>query len=260
MRIKDVAEKLHLDGTQSRNSTSAPCRSRFAARRTFGGEPGCRLGAPKAARVRRVVMDLWRAFENSPRRNAPQAAILYDKFHVVSGLGEALDEVRKQEYVRLAGRDQSFIKGQKYTLLASRANLPLDGRNALGKLLAANKRLNAADLLKESFGRRRNYQTEGWARRFFENWKAALKWQRLKPCEKFARMVYKHGDGIAAYCLPEKIRCRWASSRASTTISAPSRYAPADCATRDGCASKSSRACPKSHAPHPRESAKSRLF
>lgn len=161
------------------------------------------LGAKKAARVRLVVMDMWRAFENSTRRNAPQAAILYDKFHVVSCLGEALDEVRKQEYARLAGRDRSFIKGQKYTLLSNRANLTLDGRKALGKLLAANKRLNAAYLLKESFGQLWNYQTEGWARRFFENWKAALKWQRLKPYEKFARMVDKHWDGIAAYCRPE---------------------------------------------------------
>ena len=64
------------------------------------------LGARQAARVRLVVMDMWRAFENSTRRNAPQAAILYDKFHVVSCLGEALDEVRKQEYARLAGRDR----------------------------------------------------------------------------------------------------------------------------------------------------------
>jgi transposase len=161
------------------------------------------LGAKKAARVRLAVMDMWKAFEKSTRRNAPGAAILYDKFHVMAHLGEAIDEVRKQEYARLVGRDRSFIKGQKYTLLSNRANLTLDGRNALRKLLAANKRLNAAYLLKESFGQLWNYQTEGWARRFFENWKAALKWQRLKPYEKFARMIEKHWDGIASYCRAE---------------------------------------------------------
>jgi transposase len=31
-----------------------------------------------------------------------------------------------------------------------------------------------------------------WARRFFERWKSALRWQRLKPYEKFARMVEEH--------------------------------------------------------------------
>src|SRR5512141_446396 len=40
-------------------------------------------------------------------------------------------------------------------------------------------------------------------RRFFENWRDSLKWQRLKPYEKFADMIDRHWDGIAAYCNPE---------------------------------------------------------
>ena len=94
-------------------------------------------------------------------------------------LGEALDKVRKSEYARLSGQDRRFIKGQKYTLLSHKANLTLDGRRALRTLLQANKRLNTAYLLKEAFGQLWDYQPEGWARRFFENWRAALKWQRL---------------------------------------------------------------------------------
>jgi transposase len=41
------------------------------------------------------------------------SAILFDKFHVVRHLGEALDQVRKSEYRRLPGRDRHYIKGQK---------------------------------------------------------------------------------------------------------------------------------------------------
>jgi len=48
-----------------------------------------------------------------------------------------------------------------------------------------------------------NYSSEAWARKFFENWKASLKWQRLKPFEDFAAMIDRHWDGIAAYCKPE---------------------------------------------------------
>ncbi len=66
--------------------------------------------------------------------------------------GESLDDVRKQEYGRLSGKGRSYIKGQKYTLLSNQENLDLSGRQALKKLLGANKRLNAAYLLKESFG------------------------------------------------------------------------------------------------------------
>ena len=70
-------------------------------------------------------------------------------------------------------------------------------------LLSANKRLNTAYLLKESFGQLWDYEQEGWARRFFENWRAALKWQGLRPYEDFAMMIDRHGDGISAYCQPE---------------------------------------------------------
>lgn len=161
------------------------------------------LGEKKAKRIRLAVMDMWKAFRNSTARNAPQAAILFDKFHIMRHLGDALDKVRKSEYHRLSDRDRRYIKGQKYTLLSHRENLTLEGRRALKTLLAANKRLNTAYLLKESFGQLWDYNREGWARKFFENWRASLKWQRLKPFEKFAEMIDQHWDGIAAYCKPE---------------------------------------------------------
>jgi transposase len=161
------------------------------------------LGEKKAKRVRLAVMDMWKAFRNSTARHAPQAAILFDKFHVMRHLGKALDTVRKQEYARVSGKDRKFIKGQKFTLLSRRENLTLEGRRALKTLLAANKRINTAYLLKENFGQLWDYNSEAWARKFFENWRASLKWQRLKSYEKFAEMIDEHWDGIAAYCTPE---------------------------------------------------------
>jgi transposase len=161
------------------------------------------LGKEKAKRVRLAVMDMWKAFRNSTHRHAPQAAILFDKFHVMRHLGEALDQIRKAEYARIDGKQRRFIKGQKYTLLSHPQNLTGTARKNLKLLLAANKRLNTAYVLKESFGQLWDYNREAWARKFFENWRASLKWQRLKPYEKFADMIERHWDGIAAYCQPE---------------------------------------------------------
>ena len=48
-----------------------------------------------------------------------------------------------------------------------------------------------------------DYQSEGWARRFFDQWRASLRWQRLPSFEKFADMIERHWNGIAAYCRPE---------------------------------------------------------
>ena len=161
------------------------------------------LGAKKTARIQLAAMDRWKPFRHSLKTHAPQARVIFDKFHIIRHLGDALDEVRRREYCRLAAKDRAFIKGQRYTLLSHRANLSRDGRASLTKLLKANKRLNTADLLKESFGQLWGYQTEGWARAFFERWTQGLNWQRLTPYEKFAVMIERHWEGIASYCHPE---------------------------------------------------------
>lgn len=163
------------------------------------------LGPEKCRKIRLAVMDMWQAFRTSTLKkgNAPQAAILYDKFHILRHLSEAMDKVRKREYARLSGADRRFIKGQRYTLLSHWGNLTSQGRAALKLLFKANKRLNKAYLLKESFGQLWDYQKPGWARRFFEQWRAALRWQRLEPFEKFAQMVAAHWDGIETYCHEE---------------------------------------------------------
>jgi transposase len=161
------------------------------------------LGPEKTARVELAVMDMWKPFRASTTKQAPQARIIFDKFHILRHLGDALDAVRKSEYRRVAAKDRAFIKGQKYTLLSARANLTLEGRQALRKLLQANRRLQTAYLLKESFGQLWNYRRAGNARRFFENWRAQLRWQRLPSYVKFARMIDRHWDGIAAYCHPD---------------------------------------------------------
>lgn len=161
------------------------------------------IGDKQSHKIRLAVMDMWKAFRKSTKKKAPQAAILFDKFHILRHLGEALDKVRKQEYARVSGKDRRFIKGQKYVLLSHKENLKPEGKKSLKLLLAANKRLNTAYLLKESFGQLWDYNSEGWARRFFDNWRASLKWQRLQPYEKFAKMIDRHWDGIAEYCKPE---------------------------------------------------------
>ena len=161
------------------------------------------LGERKSRQIKLAAMDMWKPFFKSLKSNCPDARVVYDKFHIMRHLGDALDQVRRNEYHRLAGKDRTFIKGQRYTLLSSHENLTLEGRRALRKLFKANKRLNVAYLLKESFGQLWDYETEGWARRFFEGWRESLKWQRLEPYEKFAGLIERHWDGIASYCHPE---------------------------------------------------------
>jgi len=53
-----------------------------------------------------------RGLELSTAHHAPQASALFDKFHVLRHLGDALDQFRKREYARVSGRERRFIKEQ----------------------------------------------------------------------------------------------------------------------------------------------------
>jgi len=161
------------------------------------------MGPERCKSIELAVMDMWKAFRNATLKNAPDAQIVYDKFHVMRHLSNALDQVRRSEYKRVNDKERKFIKGQRYTLLSHKANLDLEGRRALRVLLKANKRLHKAYLLKESFGQLWDYKNPLWARRFFENWKSQLRWQRLTSFEKFAAMIERHWDGIVSYCHPD---------------------------------------------------------
>ena len=161
------------------------------------------LGKENSDKIKIAVMAMWQPFRPSTQPHALKAAIVFDKFHILRHLGEALDDSRRAEDKRVVGAQRKFIKGQRYVLLSRRENLTDDGKKNLRVLLKANTRLNTAYLLREQFEQLWDYASAAWARKFFDNWKKQLRWQRLAPYEKFARMIERHWEGSAAYCNPD---------------------------------------------------------
>jgi transposase len=161
------------------------------------------LATGKSAGSRLAKMDMWKAPRKATQPLAPWAAVLSDKFHIMSNVGQTHDEVCEAEHARFGDKDRRFIKRQQYTLLSHRESLSLDGRAALKQLLSVNKRLTTAYLLKESLCQLWDYRREAWGRCFFEQWRKSLSWQRLKLFEKFVEMIERHCDGIAVYRQPE---------------------------------------------------------
>lgn len=143
------------------------------------------FGKRRAERITHVVMDMWKAFRNSFTKHC---------FHVIRHLLNALNEVRKDEMRKAAGRFKGLLTGKKFILLSRQAHLRGKARQALQPAcggLGANRRLLKAHLLKESLT---------WALKFFRSWVDQLKWSRLQPYQRFARTVEKHLDGILSYC------------------------------------------------------------
>jgi transposase len=159
------------------------------------------FGKERAAEITHAVIDMCRAFEKSIRAHCrPEVQIIYDKFHVLRHMNEALNTVRKAELRTSLGQFRKTLSGKKFILLARKARVRGHARKALNDILAASPKLKKAHLLKESLGHLWDYTYKGCALRFWEEWKAQLKWSRLEPYHKFANMVDRHLPGILAYC------------------------------------------------------------
>ena len=158
------------------------------------------FGPKRTKLIKIAVMDMWKGFINSFRANCPGIVILYDKFHVITHLLDALNKVRQHELKHLSKKLKGLLTGKKFILLSRLAHVRGNARVALNELLYASPRLRKAHLLKESFSHLWSYKSKTCAKRFWRLWKDSLKWARLESYERFVRMVDKHLDGILAYC------------------------------------------------------------
>jgi transposase len=147
-----------------------------------------------------ACIDMWKAFRTSVMNFCTNAKIVFDKFHVIRHLNEAIDEIRRKEFFRLGGAKRELVRGKRWLLLRRWFNLTTDQKGLLKETLALNKRLSVAYYLKEVFGSLWFYNSRTWALKFLDRWQQQLKWQRLKPLEKFMELVRNHLDGILNYC------------------------------------------------------------
>jgi Transposase/Helix-turn-helix domain of transposase family ISL3 len=73
-------------------------------------------------------------------------------------------------------------------------------RTELQQLFAANRRLFKAYVLREQLDRLWTYKTRTGVLNFLNGWCDALRWLRLPEMERPGEFLFKHLDGIAAYC------------------------------------------------------------
>ena len=158
------------------------------------------LSAGQRMRITAACVDMWEPYRLSIEQHAPNCRIVYDKFHVLQHANRAVDEMRRAEFFRKGGRMRGLVKGKRWLLLTRWVNLSGPKRQELNTLFSMNRRLLKAYLLKESLERLWFYRYEGAMLRYLQKWIDQLRWQRLRPFEKLARMLLDHLDGILNYC------------------------------------------------------------
>jgi transposase len=158
------------------------------------------LGPERAKLLTHVTMDLSAAYRSSVSAHAPQAELVFDRFHIQRLASDAVDAVRRSE-VRAAEstNDAKALKGTRWPLLKSAWNLNADESAKLADLQRTNQRIFRAYLLKEGLADILRRRQPGVAARELTrlcNWAAR---SRLKPFVKLARTIKQFSAGILAY-------------------------------------------------------------
>jgi transposase len=160
------------------------------------------LTVRQLAGIRAVAMDMWEPFIISTRENVSCAnrKIVFDRFHIMKHMTEAVDEVRKAEHRRLLAEGDETLKRTKYLWLFSEENLPEHYTAWFAHLKALNLKTSRAWAIKESLRELWSYERKGWAKRFWKKWYFWATHSRLGPVIKVARMLNTHLDQVLTYC------------------------------------------------------------
>ena len=156
--------------------------------------------------IKCVVMDMWPAYIRATREHLPDAdqKIVFDRFHVMKQITEAVDMVRKQEHARLMKEGDDRLKKTKYQWLYSFENLPEHHEISFKALRESELKTARAWHIKEMLRHLWDYKREGWAVKHFKHWYAWAIRSKLEPIKKAARKLQRHVQGIVAYCTHPK--------------------------------------------------------
>lgn len=153
------------------------------------------------AGVKAVAMDMWDPYIAATKAYVPEAEkkIVFDRFHVMRHVLEAVDKVRKSEHKELLERGEQVLKGTKYLWLWSEENIPPWRRDEFDTIRAKDLRICRAWAIKENLRHMWDYRYEANMRKYFKRWYFWATHSRLAPMKKAAKTLKVHLDNIVTY-------------------------------------------------------------
>ena len=161
------------------------------------------LGPARCAELKAAVMDMNAGYELEVKAHCPQAAIVFDLFHVVAKYGrEVIDRVRVDQAnaLREDPRARHVVKSARWLLLKNRDSLRPGEDVELEELLAANHVLFVVHVLRDALKDLWSYRHTGYAARAWQSWYRKALRSQIAPLIRFARRLRPYLAGILAHC------------------------------------------------------------
>ncbi|MFZ5506821.1 MAG: ISL3 family transposase [Pseudomonadota bacterium] len=151
--------------------------------------------------LRAVCMDMWPPYINACLDKVEQAEqkIVFDRFHIMWHVVDAVDTVRKREHKALLSVGDATLSKSKYLWLYSAENVPPKWHERFNELKGANLKTARAWALKESLRELWDHRRAADAKRFWQRWYFWATHSRLKPMIDAAKMIARHLPNVLTY-------------------------------------------------------------
>lgn len=187
-----------------------------------------KLSPGQIAKIKAVGMDRAGAYKAVVKQYAPEAAIVFDKFHLVANYNEAIDKVRRAEWNKADKENKKFIKGQRYNLFKNPENLKPEQDKSLKELCEFNEPLFQSYLLKDALKGLWTYVYPKSASKFLDKWISWAKETELSPLVSFANGLDRDRKEILSF-----IRHRITSAKLEAFNATISRIVKRACGYKD---------------------------
>ena len=176
--------------------------------RILWAKPGRGKGALRAfwqrlrragAKIRAVATDMSAAYWSAVVEHLPEAALVFDKFHVLKLMNERLDELRRQMVREAEGPLKLRIKGTRFLLLRNPENLTQEQIPKLQEALRLNEPLLLGWYLKEELRELWSQPSRRQMKAFLEDWCDKAAQTSVGQLHKMAKTLRVHAWGILAY-------------------------------------------------------------
>ena len=161
------------------------------------------IGPEQCAGIEKVTIDMSAAYEKAIKARLPNAAIIFDRFHVQQLSSDAVDEVRRGQHraLRDAGDtdEAAVIKGTRFALLKNPWNLTRDEGRKLRAVQDNNAQRFRAYLLHQTLAGALDYLQPTRARRALDDWLSWACRSKLAPFVRVSRTIRSKKEGVLAY-------------------------------------------------------------
>ena len=178
--VVDMEEKKLLFGVDGRDQETLKAFKEDLV--AHGGDP---------ARITEASIDMSPAFIKGLGDHFPNARLTFDRFHVMKLIGEAVDEVRRQEV-----KDYPELKKTRYVWLKNPSNLTARQAEMLEALRNANLKTAEAYRMRVTLQDFYEQANPGAAKLFLTEWIAMVLASGIEPMAKVAQTLQAHTEGV----------------------------------------------------------------